>query len=189
MPGGPGLDPARTASLAGNPGAGRAIAARNNQESLRFSKGPLTVSADVKLNGPAAFASGSAGAGFGIGGGASAGIGLGGGAGIGLSGGAGIQGAAGINLQGGVSGAGSSGSFGIAASEGAFANLRTELDLPREIKLDTGALLPSPPVPGIATDSGAAFSLGGKATLEGSASLSADVGASATLRGRIQFDP
>jgi hypothetical protein len=41
---------------------------------------------------------------------------------------------------------------------------------------------------GILTDSGAGFKVGGKATVEGSASLSADVGAKADIRAKIRFD-
>jgi hypothetical protein len=40
----------------------------------------------------------------------------------------------------------------------------------------------------VATDSGATFRVGGQASIEGSTSLSADVGARASLRSRIQFD-
>ncbi|MFN8333463.1 MAG: hypothetical protein U0175_25620 [Caldilineaceae bacterium] len=198
-PGGPSLDPTKTAQLAGDPKAARSIASSNNQESLRFSKGPLTVEANVKLNGPTAFASGSAGLSAGGSGGIGGGIGVSGGAGIGvgggISGGIGASAGASIGISGGVTGgtgvsvsSSSSASFGVSASEGAFANLRAQVDLPREITLDTSKLLPAPSLPGISTDSGATFSLGGQAKLEGSASLKADVGAKASLKGKIQFD-
>jgi hypothetical protein len=149
------LGAAQTAARAGNPDAGRAIAAGNNQESLRFGSGPLTVSAGVQLNAAAAFAGGA---------GVSTGVASGAGGGAGAS-------------------------FGVTAADGAFDGLRAQLTRPGTARLDTDALLPPVPLPGIATDSGALFSLGGKATLEGSAALSADVGANASLRGRIQFDP
>lgn len=73
-PGGPTLDPTKTAQLAGDPSAARSIASSNNQESLRFSTGPLTVEASVKLNGSAAFASSGAGISVSSGAGASFGV-------------------------------------------------------------------------------------------------------------------
>ena len=80
VPGGASADAAKTAQQAGAPAAGRAVAALNRLESVRFSNGPLTVTGSVQLGGPAAFASGGAGfgagvsGGFGIGGSISAGV-------------------------------------------------------------------------------------------------------------------
>jgi hypothetical protein len=69
------------ASQGGNPNAGRNLAAANGLESMRFSTGPLTVNASVKLGAAAAFSSGvkvgagaGAGASIGIGARASAGV-------------------------------------------------------------------------------------------------------------------
>jgi len=59
----------------------------------------------------------------------------------------------------------------------------------RSITLDPSELLDSLPAPDIATDAGAAFGVGGRATITGSASLTADVGAAADVRGSIRFDP
>ena len=59
------LDPTTVAQRAGDPAAARNVAKSNNQESLRFASGPLTVEAGVSLNGPVAFAGASAGAGIG----------------------------------------------------------------------------------------------------------------------------
>ena len=74
---GVGLNLSVLAGQAGNPQAGRAIAALNGQESMRFSSGPVTLSSSIELQGPSAFSSG---AGGGIGGsfgdGAGSGIGL-----------------------------------------------------------------------------------------------------------------
>jgi hypothetical protein len=54
--------------------------------------------------------------------------------------------------------------------------------------LDPGAFLKTNDSASIATDNGASFNVGGKAMIESSPSLSADVGAKSDLRAKIQFD-
>jgi len=162
----------------GNPQAGRGIAAANGLESMRFSAGAsLTVGASVQLGAPAAFASG--GAGLSLGGG----VGVSGGAGLSIEGGAGVSIGAGAGLS-----IGGSASAGVSASEGAFAGLRTQASSKQTASVDTSLLIKRSESLGVATDSGASFSVGGKARIEGSTSLSADVGASASLKARIQFE-
>lgn len=141
--------------------------------------------AGVSLGGGAGVSIGG-GAGLGISGGlgasAGAGVSLGGGAGVSLGGGAGVSlgGGAGISI-------GGSASAGVSASEGAFAGLRTQVSK-QVVSLDTSLLIKRNESVGVATGSGATFSVGGKARIEGSTSLSADVGASASLKARIQFE-
>lgn len=220
VPGSAEQDARSLAAQSGDARAGRAIAAANGLESMRFTAGAaITVDASVTLGAPVAFATGgasfSAGADIGLGGGlgVSAGAGAGIGAGIGVSGGVGSGGglgvSAGVGISAGVSGgagAGISGgagvglgagagvsigggaSAGVAATDGAFAGLRTSAEVQRNIKLDPARLLPSGQTSLVATDSGAKFSVGGKALVEGAASLSTDVGASASLQSRLKFD-
>jgi hypothetical protein len=116
------------AANAGDPGAGRAIAAMNGMESMRFGAGAsVAVSAGVQLQAAAGFSVGfsagigvSAGIGFGIG--ASAGMGASAGLGVGAS--AGFSAGASAGFGAGASagfGAGSSSGFGAGASAGASA--------------------------------------------------------------------
>lgn len=137
------------------PATARSVAAANGQESLRFGTGAgLTVGASIELKPPAAFAS------------AGAGISLGTGAGIGVSGGAGISGLA-----------------GLSATEGAFSGLRVNTSASSE-RLDPSQLIPKIASATVATDAGATFKVGGKASFEGAAGLRADVGAT----GKLTFD-
>jgi hypothetical protein len=106
------------ATRGGDPSAARDLASANNLDSLRFTDGaPMAIGDGPNLQGPAAFATASAGisGGLGIGGGAGIGIGGGAGAGIGIGGGAGIRASAGFN-------AGAGFSAGSAFSAGAGAN-------------------------------------------------------------------
>ena len=187
-----GDDATSTASRAGDPGAGRSLAAQNGQNSMRFPTGAsLTVGASVKLSPPVAFASGGVGigggAGFGVG--AGAGIGVKAGAGIGVSGGAGfgVKGSGGVSASAGVS-IGGKASAGVTASAGAFAGLRTGAAVKAGASLNLATLVPAPASKALATSAGASFDATGRATLSGSASLKADVGANASLRARIQFE-
>ena len=165
-------NPANVASQSGNERAARAIAAANGLESTRFGAGAaLTVEASVNLKAPAAFASGSAG--LGIGGGA--GLGIGGGAGLGIGGGASAS-------------LGGSVSAGVSATAGAFAGLRAAGEASGSVTLNPANLLPSASSLSVATDHGASFSAGGQALVQGSASMSTDVGAQASLRARLSFD-
>lgn len=180
--------PANSAAGAANgggaPGAARALGAANGQESLRFGAGAgLTIGASIELKPPVAFASGKLG--LSIGGGAGAGIGVGGGLGIGVGGGAGIGLGAGAGLSiGGSASAGISGMARLSASEGAFSGLRITTGSSGSARFNPAKLVPKIHSSTLATDSGATFKVGGKATLEGSAGLRADVGAA----GRLTFD-
>jgi Contractile injection system tube protein len=196
VPGSSGQDATSLASQSGNERAGRALAAANGLESMRFTAGAsLTVEASVKLGPPVAFATGGAslgaGAGIGVGVGVSAGagIGIGGGVGVGVSAGAGVgvSAGAGIGVGVGVS-VGGGASAGVSASEGAFAGLRSSVEAQKSVGLDPARLFSRGQSVIVATDSGAKFRVGGQAMIEGSTSLSADVGASSSLRARLQFD-
>ena len=154
----------------GDARAGRAIAAANGQESMRFSAGgALSVGGAIELGPPVAFASGGAGVGLGI----SAGLGAGAGTG------------AGVSTSAGARASGARASAGVSARDGAFAGLRTPA--PARAPVDAERLIQRSETVGLGADDTASFSLGGQAHVEGSTSLSADVGASASLRNRIQF--
>lgn len=88
----------------------------------------------------------------------------------------------------GVGFVGGSVSAGMPASSGAFAWLRTSSATQRTFSLDPDRFLQPAPSGTVATGSGAAFQVGGKATFDGSVGLSADVGATASLRSRISFE-
>jgi hypothetical protein len=221
-------DATSRAAQGGDPNAGRALAASNGLESMRFPSGPaINVGASVQLGGAVAFASGgagisasagfgiSAGAGFGISAGAGldisggAGFGIGGSAGFDVSGGAGfdISGGPGFGISGGAgfgvsAGAGfgtsagfaiegpsfgSSASAGVSFSDGAFAGLGVTTTQ-TSFSLDTDSFLVTSESVSLVTDSDATFEVGGVAGISGSASLRADVGASADLSASIQFD-
>jgi len=168
------------ATLGGDPGAARALAALNGQESMRFSAGAsLTVSGSVQLGPPVAFATG--GAGIGISGGA--GLQFGAGASASASLGTGLSASAG----GGASLFGSAGSAGVTATEGAFAGLRVSAQ-PPSFALNTNNFLPPAETATFSTDHAAGFQVGGQATIEGAAGLTTDVGATADLNARIQFE-
>ncbi len=159
----PATSAADVANAAESPDAARAVAQANGQESLRFGNGsPLTVSASITLKPPAAFAAGGGGLGIGLG--ASAGIGIGGTAGI-------------------------SGLSRLSATEGAFDGLRvTARAGASTARLNTSRLVPQARSAALSTDRNASFRVGGKATLEGVAGLSADVGGHGALRGKLSFD-
>ncbi len=75
------------------------------------------------------------------------------------------------------------------AAAGTFAGLRTSRPGGgRTALLNVNQLMPASESFDLATDSGASFQLGGAATIEGSTSLSADVGTKASLRTKIEFD-
>ncbi len=180
----PASNAAGLAMSAGVPGAARAVAAANGQASLRFGAGAgLTVGASIDLKPPVAFATGSAGlslsagAGLGISGGA--GIGVSGGAGIGVSGGIGVSAGAGVSTSAGIAGL-----AGLSATEGAFAGLRVSTSGPSTARIDSSRLIPKIASATVATDAGATFQVGGKASFAGAAGLRADVGAS----GKLSFD-
>ncbi len=95
-----------------------------------------------------------------------------------MSGGAGIS-----------AGAGISGMSRLSATEGAFAGLRvTTGSSSATAKLNTSRLMPQVRSATLSTDRNASFSVGGKATLEGSAGLRADVGGRGSVRGKLSFE-
>ncbi|MEX0268929.1 hypothetical protein AB3R30_07295 [Leptolyngbyaceae cyanobacterium UHCC 1019] len=181
-------------SLGGNPAAFRALASANFQETIRFPSGAIALDASIQLNPPVAFATGQvsigAGVGLGVSGGITAGIsgeaGISGGIDAGISGGTGIEGGIGISGGAGIRGNDSS----IARISGSsFAGLRSPVQLTRsQVRLNTRHLIQSSESFSYATGAGASFQVGGQASSEGSASLSADVGGAASLQGRIQFN-
>lgn len=116
----PGDDQSATdmATTGGDPDAGRDIAAANDEESIRFPSGQMTLDPSVQLGSPVAFASGGAGASLGIGGGISAGAGFG----IGAQGGIGIGASAGIAARSGIGFSGGA-AAGFSASAGARAGI------------------------------------------------------------------
>ncbi|HJZ83075.1 MAG TPA: hypothetical protein VKD91_22090 [Pyrinomonadaceae bacterium] len=152
-----------TASQGGDPSAGRSIAAANNLDTMRFTDGAsLTLNPSAELKPAAAFSSGG---------------------GFGVSGGPGFSAGLGVSSP-----FGGSASAGVSASDGAFQGLRGSSAPQGSGLLNPNAFLRTNDSASIATDSGASFNVGGKAMIEGSPSLSADVGAKTDLRARIQFD-
>jgi Contractile injection system tube protein len=150
---------------AGN--SGRAIAADNGLESLRFSSGPIALNANIQLSPPTAFASAgagiSAGAGFSVGG--SAGISAGAGAGFSVG-----------------------GSAGVSASAGAFSELHTQRSQSRQnVRLDPTRLIQTPVTASFSNHEGSTFEMGGKVNASAESGFYADVGAKAELRSRLQF--
>jgi hypothetical protein len=133
---------------------------------------------------------GAAGGGLELGASAGASFGATGGASFSAAGGAGFGAGAGASFEASAGGAafGGSASAGVSASAGAFAGLRSGGRARRSASLDVSLLLPPVEVIELATDSGASFQLGGQATIEGSTSLKADVGAGASGRARIRFE-
>lgn len=88
-----------------------------------------------------------------------------------------------------------SGGFGAGVDAEAAASLEgfPDLRIPTEsgtlgTTFDPENLLPSFDVADVSTDAGASFGIGGQASIEGSTSLSANVGASVNLHSRIQFE-
>jgi hypothetical protein len=127
----------------------------------------------------------SAGAGIGAGAGFSAGIGGGASFGAGASIGFGAGASAGASAGAGF-GIGASASAKVPASAGAFAGLRTP-SAGGSVSLSASRLTVKSATATLATDSGARFRLGGRAASKGAVGLSADVGAGASLKSRIQF--
>jgi Contractile injection system tube protein len=146
------------ATRGGDGRAGRAIATANGLETMRFASGPLTVDASVTLGAPTAFASG------GVSGGVSGGI----------SGGVSVGASASI---------GAKASAGVSATAGAFSGLKTTGQKPT-LKLDPTQLVSTNSTAGLGTSN--QFQVGGQ-TSGGPSGLSANVGANADLKARIQF--
>jgi hypothetical protein len=158
----PGASAADAARSAGDPRASRAIAGASGAASLRFSAGvSLSVGASVSLGAAADFS-----------------VAVGGGVG---------------RASGGGSGLGMGGATTITTTAGAaFAGLRVSPAMASVSVVEArAALLPAALATGMAGAAGVAgvsgFGPGGRAQLRSGASLAADVGSQATLRGRIQF--
>jgi hypothetical protein len=160
------------AGRAGEGRAARALGAANGQDNLRFNTegAPLVVSDEAQLRGPVAFA--GAGASASAGAGASAGA---------------FAGASASASAGAFAGAGATAGTTAGATAETFTGLRVQ-GSQAGVSLSPENLLPEPP--GIALDAGAgaSFGLGGQASAQGGASLRADVGAGASLKGKITFD-
>lgn len=169
-----------TATRAGAPDAARVIGAANGLESLRFPSGPITLDSSIELKPPAAFATGGAGLSFGAGFGLQSGSSFGAGASLGL----------GVSAGSGVSASfGGGTSAGVSAGGGAFAGLRvSETPGRTSASLDLTGFFPATASARLATDRDASFSVGGKARIEGPASLKADVGVRTRLQTNIRFD-
>jgi hypothetical protein len=175
----PAASAADIANAAQSPAAARGIAAANGLDTLRFGAGAaLTVSASVTLKPPSPFAAGGS-AGTGIGGG----IGIG--AGVAIAGGVGLSASGGVNAAASV---GVSGLSRLSASEGAFAGLRATTSGVSTARVNTARLLPAPRAASLSTDRNATFQVGGKATIQGSAGMRADVGGSIRGRGALTFE-
>jgi hypothetical protein len=202
------------ARQAGDPGAGRQVAAVNGLESMRMiGGGAVAVGGGVQLKAAAGFklsagAGASVGFGFGAsaGGGAAAGFGAGAGAGFGApagagfgasagarfgaSAGAGIGAAAGAGL-GATAGAGFSAtagggaSAGVSASAGAFAGLGPSKTSVAFPALRPERLLPPPAAPLVT--SGSSFDVTGKVAASGSAGLTADVNGRRVYAEQVRF--
>jgi hypothetical protein len=164
------------ATRAGDPAAGRAIAAANGLESMRAAAGAsVVVSGGVQLRAAASFSAGaSAGAGFGVGAGAAAGFGAGASAAAGM--GAGVSVGGGLSAGGGF---GASASAGIGAAGGAFAGLGASKGGGFSTTLDTKKLLP--PAPAV-VGNGARFDATGRLVAPGSAGLSAELSGQSGVR-------
>jgi Contractile injection system tube protein len=192
------------AQRAGDPAAGRALAAANGLESMRpAAGGVVAVSAGVQLRAAAAFSAGaSAGAGIGIGAGvaagASAGFGIGASAGAsaGLAAGASAAAGFGASASAGLgasasagfgasasAGFGASASAGVSAAGGAFAGLGVSKTASASYRLDPGRLLTSTALPVVGA--GTQFDLTGRAVTGSSAGLSADVRGTAAAGVRL----
>ena len=158
----PGLGVTATATLGGNPGAGRALASANGLASMRFAAGgEVDVDASVNLRGPEVFASAGAGAGGGFG------IDIGGGAAAGIGG----------QL-----------SAGVGASAGAFGGLRAGASAGAGVSLNVGLSAGASATGSLGLEDAGGFCVGGAAGLEGSASMKTDVGVAGALNAKIEFD-
>lgn len=206
-----GIGATGAATAAGDPNAGRDIAAANGSENMRFPSEPLEVSGSPQLQAPAAFATGAsfgAGAGAGVSAGAglnaSAGLGIGGGFGAGLDLSAGIEAGAGLGASFDASidldidmevsanasmsaSIGANASAGLSASGGAFAGLHTATTKSSK-KLSLEAFTENTTSSAVGLNASAAIGIGGAANLNGSASMTADVGSPGQFKARIEFE-
>jgi len=164
----PATNAGEAANQGGNPTASREIASTNGQESLRFGNGStLTVgSTSIQLKPAAAFSSGAE-------------LSLGAAFDANVGGAFGIE--AGLELSASAT-AGVAGQARLAATEGAFASLRTAQ--PKSSRLDTTRLAPQGGHRNLSTGVGAQFQAGGQASATGAAGLQTDVG----IKAKLKFD-
>jgi hypothetical protein len=106
---------------------------------------------------------------------------LGGSSGVSLGGAASFGASAGANIS---ASAGISGLARLSATEGAFSGLRISTSSSAAASFDPSRLAPKIGSATAALDAGATFQVGGKATMQGSGGLRAEVGAS----GKLSFD-
>jgi len=141
----------------------------------------------------------SIGGGVGISGSASASAGFSAGVSGGISGGASASFGAGASVSssfsagasssfGGTASIGANASAGVSASQGAFSGLRTNLSTKLTAEVTPLAPINLSSTLSLGTGANAGFSVGGKASAQGSLSMKADVGASGALQARIQFN-
>lgn len=142
-----------TATQAGDPAAGRAIAAQNGEESMRFPRSPtLTVDGSAPLAPPLSFA------------GEGAGLDASASPGLGAAGGFSTEGSASFSTT-----FGGAASAGVPASQGAFSGLRSlAASAVRVTRLEPSRLIPRVETFDQATDDGAVFELGGRVRSQGS---------------------
>lgn len=166
------------ATEAGDPRAGRALAAANGVEDMRMAVGgALTVQASVELKAAVGFsASASAGVGASVGAGAGIGIGASAGVGVGASAGFGAGASAGAGAGAGF-GAGASAGFGAGASAGFSAGASAGFGAGASAGFGAGASA------GFGAGASAGFGAGASASFGGSATagMSASAGAFAGL--------
>jgi hypothetical protein len=156
------------ATQAGDPNAGRQVAAANGLEDMRMAAGgSVSVSASVTLRAAASFSAG-----------ASVGAGAGAGFGVGASASAGRSATRMASMSGGGV---RSGGGGVSAGAGAFAGLGASKSFGSPVRLNASRLLPPP----AAIGSGASFDVTGKVVAPGSTGLSAQLDAGVTPRVRF----
>lgn len=83
---------------------------------------------------------------------------------------------------------GASTSAGVSASQGAFAGLSVRTKTASTGGMEVTKLLADAPSAQVATEAGASFAVGGRALVQGNASLRADVGAGVQLKGKLTWD-
>ena len=178
------------ASRAGNPAAGRALAAANGLESMRRATGAIAVDASISLAPPLAFAAAGLSVQGSAGGSAGLSAGVGAGMNVGLSAGVAAGGTTGVSI-GGSAGRGSAGvAAGLSAQGSAGVSLRVDVaaSAPVSQRLDLERLRRSLPEPLAVNGSSASFQVGGMAASRAPSGLQADVGATKSLQGRLQFN-
>ncbi len=83
---------------------------------------------------------------------------------------------------------GAGASAGVSASQGAFSGLSVRAKTVSTGGMEVTRLVPGAASAQVATEQGAAFAVGGRALVQGNASLRADVGAGASVKGKLTWD-